>query len=364
LLLVLTATRKNPHRRRVLINILLVTGVLGLYMVAKLQLSEVPVRAPYLRAFNVTEAWKLFSDWFLTGGVFGREGYRSGFGEKATLVIQFLGVLAFLRGCWRLLRSQSSEDSPPGLDLLLMVVVLPVFLGGLTVFVSDQGYIERSALPAFPFFAVVIGSGVTGWRSRVLQQVSLSLVATCAVVLLIASYNSGSAWSTYKPNPDWRGVAKSLSAELPLDGSRAVLYSDYESPTALTYYDGRMQEIKNFERNEAKAKAVLGKFARIFGTEGWPGEWVQAVIKGWIDESNQLLTHAEAEVKLEIIALKPTAGDTQRNNPFDEPALGSFWLLIHTKPTAMGEKVLEDQRIRVESTRHFRSLTLYKLRRD
>ena len=364
LLLVLTATRKSPHRRRVLFNILLVTGALGLYMVAKLQLSEIPVRASYLRGFGVAEAWELFSVWFLTGEVFGRQGHRSGFGEMVTLVIQVLGVLAVLRGSWRLLRRHSSQDSPPGLDLLLMVIALPVFLGALTIFVSDQVYIERSALPALPFFAVVIGSGVTGWRSKGRRRASLSLVIACAAVLLVTSYNSGSAWTTYKPNPDWRGAARFLSTELPSDGSRAVLYSDYPSPTALTYYDGRMQETKNFVRNDDKTNAVLGKFAQIFGTEGWPGEPLQAVIKRWIDDSYRLLADTEAKMKLEIIELKPAAGDTERNHPFNEPRLDTFWLLIHTTPTQFGKQVLADERIRIESTRHFRSLTLYKLQRD
>ena len=364
LLLVLTMARKNPHKRRVLISILLVTGALGLYMLAKLQLSEVPVRAPYLRAFDLMEAWKLFSDWLLTGGVFGREGYRSAFGVTATLVIQVLGVLVCLRGCWRLLRYQGPENSPPGIDILLLLVVLPAFLGILTVFVSDQVYIERSALPALPFFAVVIGSGVTGWRYRALRQMSMSLVIACAGVLLFASYNSGDAWSTYKPNPDWRGAAGLLAKQLPSDGSRVVLYSDYPSPTPLTYYDARMQETKNFVRNEEKIAAVLGKSAQIFGTEGFPGEEIQSMIKSWVDESYRMLEETESGVKLEIVELRPAVSDDERNNPFDDPALESFWLLIHTKPTELGKKVLEDKRVRVQSTHHFRSLILYKLQRD
>lgn len=367
LLLLLGILRKTPNRRRLLIINVLVLLMLALYMGAKMYFSEVPVRASYLRPFDHTEAWKLFFGWFLTGDAFGVGSLRSTFGGTAIQVMQVVAVLAFLRGSWRLLRNRSQgQDStakaPPGGDILLHMLVVPACLVVITLVVSEQAYIERSALPALPFFALVLGAGMTGFQSGRLQKVSIGLAGLAAAILLSAFYTRGDSWTVYKPNPDWRSAAAFLGEHLPSDGPRAVLYADYPSPTALTYYDPRMQEVKKFEHNDARIRKLIDRTTGIFGTEGFPGAMIQETIEVQLAAFAKLMKEAEQGTRLAIYELGPNDPLLDKTGA-DGTGPQTFWLLLHDAPGSRATRLLADERIRIESEKHFRSLTVYKLQR-
>lgn len=357
LLLLLTFFRHSPNRRRLLTVILSVLTALGLYMVAKIYFSSVPVRASYLRAFDHVEAWNLFFGWFLTGDVLALARMSSPLADIFLIVVKGLALLAFVRGIYRLVFRRRPEGAPPGIDILLQMLLLPAFLVVVTLVISNQAYIERSALPALPFFALVLATGMTGWRSHSVTRLSLGSASVVVAIFLIAFFTRGDRWTVYKPNPDWRGAAAYLAAALPADGSKVVLYSDYPSPTSLTYYDTRMQEVKNFEFNEGRIHSLFQRTVGFFGAEGFPGEIIQETIKERLGALSVRLEELKKETRLEIFELA-------RNDPFTTSVdQNNFWLLVHASPSKRVTKILTDERFRQESERKFRSLILYKLQR-
>ena len=132
------------------------------------------------------------------------------------------------------------------------------------------------------------------------------------------------------------------------------LYSDYISPTALTYYDVRQQEAKNFERNDAKVEKLTSTAAKLFGTDAWPGTWVQSVIETQLQAFDEYTAAREAGTRLWIHELArteaPQAIHGQR--PF---------LLVMDPPSRHARKLLDRPGVSILRQTEVRSLTLYEL---
>lgn len=321
-------------------------GLLAIYMAAKLYFSDVPTAKGYLRAFGLREAWELGAEWFLTGLVWNPVGGDEALGGWLLALFQVLAAPVFLRGLWRLGRT--------GGGLLIgCMLALPLFLFGLPLLGLDQTYIERSALPSLPLFWIVMAAGLTGWR-RARSQCFVWSASVLAIVAVLASFFwRGDAWTVYKPNPDWRSAAAWVGERVDTKAD-SVLVSDYVSPTALSYYDPRIQEAKNFELNTGKIEGMFAKAGDLFGERGVLGGWIQGFLRGQLDRYSAHLERLrqQARVRIHELAVVEKA---------ELEVLEPTFLLIYRSPTERASAILSDPRARQLESESFRSLTLYHL---
>lgn len=337
--------KRGPWRR-----LFAICAAIGLllagYMAAKLHFSEVPTSKGYLRGFDGPEAWKLFFEWFMTGRALSPVERPPLGGGWPLLVLQALAVPIFLRGAWRLV-------AHGGGILLLAMGALPAFLCVLNLAGLDQTYIERSALPSLPLFACTLAAGLTGWRQPRVQAISIGVAGAAAALVLTAYFQRGDAWTVYKANPDWRSAASWVGAKVDA-GWEGDMDSDYISPTGLSYYDPRLQEEKYFERNHEKIEALFRQFAVVFGTKGFPGEWIQAFLGRQIEEFEAYLEGLESgtSVRIHELAVK---GDR-------DPGPGTRrFLLVHRSPSPRARRILENPAVTIVDQASFRLLDLYEL---
>ena len=322
-------------------------GLLGIYMTGKLYFSDVPTAKGYLRAFDLAELWKLGAEWFLSGKVLHPVGESGWLGGWLQAGLQVLAVPVFLRGLWRLARS--------GAGLLLAAMAcLPLFLFSLQLAGLDQTYIERSALPSLPLFWMVMAAGLTGWRSAAARKITWSASGLAIGLVLAAYFSRGDAWTVYKPNPDWRTAAAWLGENLDSDKVQ-VMASDYVSPTALSYYDERIQEAKNFDTNTAKIEGLLSKASDLFGSEGFPGAAIQGFLKGQVQQYADYLEALRVGTLIEVHELAPMADP-------EIQALDADFLLVYGEPSTRAKAILSRPDVEVLRSRSFRSLTLYCLK--
>lgn len=272
----LFARRDRAPRQR---SLLLVNGVVGtllaLYMGAKAYFSHVPTAKSYLRGLDLGEAWELGFDWFLTGNSFTPRMVVEPAGVYLLPVLQLLAVLVFVRGAARLLRERERH----GYHLLVHLAVLPGCLFALNLLGLDHTYIERSALPALPFFVLVLASGLTGWSSPRAQRTSVGTALVASIVILLFARVHERHWAVYKPNPDWRAAAAWIGERIDAGDAPRRLYTAPQSPSALTYYDPRIQEVKYFECNDEQIARLRERLAMTFGEDGFPGGWLQGQLR-------------------------------------------------------------------------------------
>ena len=343
---------KSPARVRILFGSIVLMVLVGLYLGAKAYLSHVPTTKSYLRAFDASEAYQLAFNWFLTGNSFTPQGNTTAVGAALLVVVQVLGVVAFLVGCARLLGSPARAR---GTQVLLLMLVLPACLLALTLVGKNQTYIQRSALPALPFFVLVIAAGIGGWRRLPLRRTFVGTAMTVQTGVLIAFFAHRGSWTVYKPNPDWKSVAAHLEHEL-ATGAPSELLSMYLSPTPLTYYNPRFREVKHFGRNQQKLDRLLTRSAKLFGKDGIPGSW----IRGWIEDHFGAYERELAAHKHNMQLAIHWVGN---RDPLDIDK-GEFWLLAYRGATPQRlRRVLDDPRTSIVSVQRFQSLLLYRVRR-
>ncbi|MCA8956617.1 MAG: glycosyltransferase family 39 protein [Planctomycetes bacterium] len=353
----LALLRPNENRRRIVAICVSVAILLAVYMAVKMYFSHVPTSKGYLRGFDLVECAKLFFSWFLTGnsvvpvyGVPPFDGAALGI-ERG---LQLCAGLVLLRGIWRLATVRRGQ---PAAELLLHTLALPLFLLALTLAGFQNTYIERSALPSLPLFLLVLATGLTGWARPAMQRAACVTAAVAATVVLTSFFLRGDAWTVYKVNPDWRGAAAWLRADLDAHTSEVplVLYSDYISPTALGYYDARIQEAKKFERNDTKIQKLRDTTAKVFGKEGFIGAPLRAAIDRRLREYDAKLAALQSGTKMSVFELAV-------RQPFGEGDVPPrLWLLVYGKPSERAARLLGDARLRIGAQQAFRSLTLYRL---
>ena len=354
--LLFAVLHKSENRGRLSACSVIVLALFALYVGAKTYFFEVPTTMPYLRPFDGYELWHLGFGWFLTGNSLNPIGQASATGEWLLVILQIGAVAAVLRGVWRLTTCKPTPTSPAGLHLVVYLMVLPACLLGLTLIGLDQTYIERSALPALPFFLVLLAAGLTGWRNAIVARTVAGVAAVAAIVVLAAYFKHSDDWTVYKPNPDWRGAAAMLGEELDGTDRTVLLYSDYVSPTALTYYDERMQEVKQFEQNTYKIEKLESRAKQVFGTDGLFGEQIQAAIATSLTNYAARLEAAEEGMRLSIRELS-------KHDPLQRsPIPTEFWLLVHRHASPRAVRLLDDSRVVVIEEKAFRELRLYQLR--
>jgi len=355
--------RRSQNRNTIIASCATVTALIAGYVGAKMYFSNVPLEMHYLRAFDLQELWLLFFQWFLTGNAFNPADNTTFLGLAILRVVQAMAVLVGLLGMWRLCRRSTEAQSPgvisrraPGTDVVLWMLVLPVFLLLLAAIGRERTYIDRSALPSLPFFILLLAMGLTSFRRRFLRDSVLGMAVVTSALILVAQAVHRTNWTVYKPNPDWRSATVFLSSEIDRASGDLHVYSEVAVPAALTYYDPRMQQSKHFEANDAKLSKLVARMETVFGREGFPGGMLHAFIRERVDRYQELLEETRKTTRLWAHYL------AERNPLGESPAHQDFWLLVYHAVDEQSQAILDDPRTEVLVDRVFPSLRLFRLR--
>ncbi|MCP5023606.1 MAG: hypothetical protein GY930_17790 [bacterium] len=326
-------------------------GLVGLVVVGKLYFSELPTEKGYLRHFDALEAWKLLFVWFPSGLALAPRGSTGMWGATLHGILPFLWAAFFSLGCWAAWRP------PTGRTLqsrwaLVGFIALPALLLGLPLLGFGNTYIERSALPALPFVVLLMAAGA----DRVLPNKawSISLPLLPLLIILGAFFARRDLWTVYKPNPAWQQAGQFLAQELQGD-SEIRIYSDYLSPSALTYYDERFQEVKNFDVNVGKIEKLFARLQSLPGSNTGFGQTLSAHLQDMLGDFEDLRQQAIRGTRASIFELRVIQPDLQ------QPAPHGIWLLVHHQPSSRAVALLESPGLKVLRQKNLPSLQLYEL---
>ncbi|MGH7180237.1 MAG: glycosyltransferase family 39 protein, partial [Tepidisphaeraceae bacterium] len=191
--------------------------VLVLFVALKSALGSLATQAPYLHGFGITELWRLLFEWFIIGGTLGDPAARAIAVQLAILAAQLLFAALAIRGLLVAdapgLAGSRRLDFSRRLELATLLLVLPAALLILGLLGRDKFYIERSALPALPFFAIAIGVGAASLRRPAWRGLSGAVIGALAAVVVVNYLAKLDQRTIYKPNADWRSAAPWLRAE-------------------------------------------------------------------------------------------------------------------------------------------------------
>ncbi|MHC4078773.1 MAG: glycosyltransferase family 39 protein, partial [Planctomycetota bacterium] len=204
------------------VTLLLMAAFLGV----KLVMSSLPTSEHYLRSFGLTELYKLLFQWFLTGNCVAAAAAEPAHQARVVLwvVLQVVGVCLFAWGVHRLFKS-AGQERHVGIVLLALLLAIPACLLVLPYIGFEGTYIERSMLPALPFFFLVVAVGLTGLRgptgivSPLVCWLAWSLTGLLLVSNLCGYFAWRDEWTVYKPHPDWRAAARYLTSEIDAGGA-------------------------------------------------------------------------------------------------------------------------------------------------
>lgn len=239
-------------------------GALCAFVLVKTALGTFETAQDYMRAMTVPELYRFVFQWSWTGNTLpALDGEAdAGLGHVAWYGGQALGVVVIALGLLAIARS--FRERPAGAALPLYALAVPTFLLAAARFGLDNTYIERSALTALPFLFLIAGAGVESLRSTAPRRAVAAAIVLLFVASAAALYARPEAWTVYKPNPDWRAVARYLGAEIDAGAAGRPVFTSTPNPRPLPYYDVRIQDVKSLlpagspEGIERKVSARLG----------------------------------------------------------------------------------------------------------
>lgn len=296
--------RINRTKKIVLVLNSFVAAALAGFFAIKFVFATIPLGtgSGYLRAFNFLELWRLFLNWFLFGNsLWTINQYSSDWGvlqNPLMFLTQIFFLCIFLRGLVLFYdRSDKSKESY-GLDLILYLFLLPLFLMGLTWIGLRNTYIERSAFVLLPFFYLVLARGLTDFKTRKVTIVLVAFAVLFNIVTVAAFFEKSDMWTVFKPKVDWRSAAHFFDAKTINNPEPLFVFAQGPVPE-LTYYDSRFIDPAELQE---KAHTKLDRLTRFFGQDNYFAKLLSAEI----DKNEQFKREAMLNWKLEIYYLDNT----------------------------------------------------------
>lgn len=357
---VLAVLGGSRHKRGMLIVNIATIALMGCYVLLKLSTSEFQTEKGYLRAFDFGAAWQFFFDFLPTGYTITPDHIDEPAVWRTAMLfaIQALLVAATFLGVRRLARRHPPADPAwPRWHLLAHALWLPASVMALALIGRDKTYIERSLLPALPFWALIVASGLAVLRRRA-PAAAWALVGLLAATLP-AFYLQRDIPTVYRPNPDWRAAAAWLGAEIDAHGDGRQAYTYYWSPDVLSYYDDRIQQQRTFAPAHGSMERLLGSIDARFGPDSWLGPPLRSFAVSMIDEF-------EATKAARHAAMQLTIYDANRFDPRVQAPIGErfyvFWPGDYEDEKTM--LLVQDGTLRLVEEKRFRWLRGYVLERD
>ena len=237
-------------------GIILLAGFVAL----KTAMGEFETSQDYLRAFDLKQFCAFVAGWCWTGNTIAPPDVDSPAAHAAALTMRSLGVVLLAIGTLHVVRNARTQ--PRALLVPIGIATLPAFLLVLTATGYDETYLERSIIPALPFVLLLAGAGIAALRGP-LHVVAGVAATACALIAVYGLFQNGSDhWTVYKPNSDWRAAAAWLGQEIDGGGAGRPVYTSTPNPRPLSYYDQRIQDVKNLEPPKApeEVRRSVGKY--------------------------------------------------------------------------------------------------------
>ncbi|MFT7669443.1 MAG: 4-amino-4-deoxy-L-arabinose transferase-like glycosyltransferase [Planctomycetota bacterium] len=346
--------------------VLMINGV-GLVLIAawvgmKAVLVGFETSQGYLRAFTPIEVYRFLFQWCWTGNTL-PAGLDAATGNPRWLLwslAQLIGVALFFLGLRELWRRR---DKQPAILLLpLYFICLPTFLLVLPLIGMGSTYIERSLLPALPFFLMIICLGLVSIRRLALRNATFLCVALLGLANLSAYYAHGDMWTVYKPHQDWRAAATYFGQEIDEGGTQRPIYTNMPNSRSLPYYDMRIQDASNLEPSTGAIQQAVSAFERLLGKDlGRRAGKIAAGIAQKFEEGKAQLAD-EAEMFIYPIG----NGNLQAMKAGLREGYKILYLMDntwhHRRSPGHLEELLRNPRLQLIEMNDFNGLVVYKVR--
>ncbi|MCA9000563.1 MAG: glycosyltransferase family 39 protein [Planctomycetes bacterium] len=356
---VLARFARSTEFKRIAITSGVLLFLLAVYIVPKAYFSSVPTGSQHLRAFTLPEAWKLLFNWFWLGNTLTPKGGTPLFGTFLPIALQLAGALAFLRGAYVLLTRFAKGNA---WQVLLLLVTLPAFLFLLPLLGRDATYIERSALPSLPFFLIVMATGFASFRNAIPMRRGVAIGGLIGVFALASYFAQRDEWTIYKPNPGWREATAYIKQHKGPGVER--LYTEYMTPSALTYYETTFREAKVLAGNDDKIERAISRLEGMLGTEGLGGA-ITGFARGLIEDFQKKSEEYRRNMTLEIHG---TDYQDPLNLPEGVEPAPEFWGLRlrhepQPDPKKTMQRLIDDPSLEVIDHQKFRVMEVFRFRR-
>ncbi len=327
--------------------------LLGGFVIAKRALGEFETSQDYLRAMTPAELYQFVFDWCLTGHTLATlDGWL---GDLAAGARNGLGVGLTALGLWHIWRSHGQQ--PRGFLVPVCLLLIPLFLMATASWGLGRTYLERSALPALPFVFLLVGSGLAALR-RPLHRI----VGACVLLLGTASLTAlfrfhETQWTVYKPNSDWRAATAFLAQEIAAGAAGRPVFTSTPNPRPLSYYDVRIQDVKNL--TDATSPARIGDAVRK-RLGGMLGDYAERMFRDFAEHNQKLLAGAALRVYRSVG--DPAQLDLEHRMRDDVCYLVRDHWHPHVSRDGSVEALLAHPRVRVLEAKNFVGISVYKVR--
>ncbi|MGH7505512.1 MAG: glycosyltransferase family 39 protein, partial [Longimicrobiales bacterium] len=222
--------RGGPRMRSLVRIDVAIILALGAYIVVKTEVGGLTTDSGHLIAFTPAALWRLFFDWFLTGGTLWlAPAWQTGAGALLRIGTGIAALVMLGLGA----RNLAADGGRAKLEPVLYLLALPALLLAMNVAGFGRVYIERSMLPALPFFVLLLATGLNAIADRGGGAV-IAAIIVLATVPVAGLFRHRDEWTVYKPNPDWRSAAAHLQAYQ--DDREPLIVFAATPASALNYY--------------------------------------------------------------------------------------------------------------------------------
>jgi hypothetical protein len=326
---------------------------LGLFVLGKRLLGRFETSQDYLVALDLPKLAAFLFDWCWTGHTLAPVDNSI----ATTVATCHQGLGAVLCGLGLVAVVVRRNAWPRGLLVPIAMLVLPLFLLVAAASGLDRTFLERSAIPTLPFVLLLAGAGLgllRGLAARVAGGITLAL----AVAALVGLWRlHGTHWTVYKPNSDWRAAAAWLGAEIDAGGGGRLVFTSTPNPRPLSYYDPRIQDVKNLAL-PTEPRQLGDAVRKRLGH--WLGDFAERTFTAFAAHNQELLAHAALRVHR-------ATSDPARLSPSPLANDGICYLVQdewhpHRSVDSSVWDLLDNKKVEVLASGRFQGIQVHKVR--
>jgi len=337
--------------RRIVVGHAIGLLLLGGFVAAKSMVGEFETSQDYLRAMSLREAYLFTFDWCWTGHTL--LAVDNLLDDLAAYTQEAIGVALVAFGLVRIGRSGERRQ----LLVPLAFLAIPVFLWGCALVGFTRTYMERTAIASLPFVYLMAGCGLAGLPQTMRRCTGALVLLLCIASLIALHAFHDRHWTVYKPHPDWRSATAWFSDQIGRGNAGRVIFTSVPNPRSLSYYDARIQDVKNLTPN-GDAAAIGASVRRKLGD--WLGDRAESTFREFAARNERLLT--DAALRVHRSASDPTA-----LRPLVPQSDGICYLLRdHWHPHVSEDHTIEDllkhPNVQVLESAEFVALSVWRVR--